>query len=213
MKLTYKSHLGSDQFIVDAARVSFSKESGQYTEEQNTKLLKYLAKHEHWSPFAHPQISIHVKVPIFLARQWFKHIVGSVKNEISRRYVDSEPEFWTPTEFRSRSTSGAKQGSGEPSPNQEDLKHAYGNALWEAIYDYNYLIQAGVCPEQARAVLPQATYTEFIDTGSLAYWARLYCQRNEATAQKEWLDLTSQLDQIIRPLFPTAWETLTNDKS
>lgn len=211
MKLTYKTHLGSDTYIVDTARVSFSKEASQYTEEQNIKLLKYLAKHEHWSPFAHPQISIHVKIPIFMARQWFKHIVGSVKNEVSRRYVDSEPEFWIPNEFRSRSTSGAKQGSGEPSPNGEAASHIYNLAIVQAKCQYNTLIHLGVCPEQARAVLPLATYTEFIDTGSLYYWSRIYNQRSDTTAQKEWETLTNQLDTIIRPLFPQAWEVLTGE--
>lgn len=217
MEVKYLSHMGDDDMVVDNARVSFAKQASQYTPEQNIKLIKYLAKHNHWTPFACCQIRLHVKVPIFLARQYFKHQVGSTKNEVSRRYIDYEPEMWIPSEFRSRSTSGAKQGSGEPiEPElQKTLQEGYLLSMFCAAEDYRWLLDRGVCPEQARAVLPQGMYTEFIDTGSLVYWARIYNQRSDPTAQREWVEVCERIDAIMRGLFPVSWSELTggNDVS
>lgn len=215
MEVKYLSHMGDDAMVVDNARVSFAKQASQYTPEQNTKLIKYLAKHNHWTPFACCQIRLHVKVPIFLARQYFKHQVGSTKNEVSRRYVDDEPEIWVPEEWRKRPDGGIKQGSGE---RLYDKEHHHVNNLYRyatniALIQYNSLLLAGVCPEQARAVLPQGMYTEFIDTGSLAYWARLYNQRSDPTAQREWVEVCEQIDAIMRGLFPVSWKELTKGGS
>lgn len=217
MEVKYLSHMGDDDMVVDNARVSFAKQASQYTPEQNTKLIKYLAKHNHWTPFACCQIRLHVKVPIFLARQYFKHQIGSTKNEVSRRYVDDTPDTWHPTEWRKRPDGGIKQGSGE-SINSEDQRVAaymYDKSSTLATDTYRSLLNIGVCPEQARAVLPQGMYTEFIDTGSLAYWARLYNQRSDPTAQREWVEVCEQIDVIMRGLFPVSWNELTggNDVS
>lgn len=210
MNLAYISHMGSDEMVVDAARVSFNKLSSSYTADQNQKLIKYLAKHNHWSPFAHPQIQFRVKIPIFLARQSFKHIVGSVKNEVSRRYVQSEPEFYIP-EWRKAPQGSAKQGSGEF---VDDLNNVILQTALMVHHDkckefYDILISKGIAPEQARMVLPQSMYTEYVDTGSLAYWARVYKQRTDPHAQKEWKPLTDTLNTEMTRLFPVSWKVLT----
>lgn len=211
MEVKYLSHMGDDNMVVDNARVSFAKQASQYTIEQNTKLIKYLAAHNHWTPFACCQIRLHVKVPLFLARQYFKHQVGSTKNEVSRRYVDDTPEFWVPTIWRSRPDKNIKQGSGrELNASAQSLSHAdYSEVTSNTVRIYQDLLDRGVAPEQARAVLPQGMYTEFIDTGSLVYWARVYNQRSDPTAQREWVDVCEQIDVILRGLFPISWTELT----
>lgn len=217
MEVKYLSHMGDDNMVVDNARVSFAKQASQYTPEQNAKLIKYLASHNHWTPFACCQIRLHVKVPIFLARQYFKHQVGSTKNEVSRRYVDDKPEIWQPKEWRYRPANGMKQGSGDV----VDVRisrvayRRYITAMDDAQELYQDLLDFGICPEQARAVLPQGMYTEFIDTGSLVYWARIYNQRSDPTAQREWVEVCEQIDVIMRGLFPISWAELTggNDVS
>ena len=211
MKMTYLSHMGDDSMVVDNARVSFNKNSANYTESQNTKLISYLARHNHWTPFACCQIRLHVKVPIFLARQYFKHQIGSTKNEVSRRYVDDTPEIWQPTEWRERPGGSIKQGSGEPIKMGWMADTFYNFATTVAINRYNKLLNMGVCPEQARAVLPQGMYTEFIDTGSLVYWARLYNQRKDPTAQREWQEVCEQINEIMIKLFPVSWPELTKE--
>jgi thymidylate synthase (FAD) len=212
--------MGSDLTVVNSARVSFNKVSEyegyekdgrtQIMAEGDTKLIKYLAKHQHWTPFAHPQISMRVKVPVFLARQYFKHIVGSVKNEVSRRYISTEPEFYMP-EWRKKPDGSIKQGSGEPLEGTEYLmaRGMWRTAVNTAQHEYQHLLTIGVAPEQARAVLPQSMYTEFVDTGSLVYWTRMYRQRTESNAQSEWSGLMEELDSIMSGLFPVAWKELT----
>ena len=119
LKVTYKDHFGSDNSVVDAARVSFSKEASGYTPEQNNKLIKYLAKHQHKSPFFHTAISLHLKMPIFVARQIMKHTTGIEYNEVSRRYVDSEPEFYVPDVWRKKADN-VKQGSSDEAVDIKD---------------------------------------------------------------------------------------------
>jgi thymidylate synthase (FAD) len=220
IEVTYKAHMGSDDFVCDMARVSFDKVSSNFTTEQNNKLLAYLAKHNHWSPFAHPQVTLHVKCPIFVARQDFKHVVGFARNEVSRRYVDDAPEFFTPDTWRSRPEGSIKQGSGEAlSTDQgfggslgspyEMAAYAYQHAVNTCAQSYDNLLKAGVAPEQARMVLPQSMYTSYYVTGSLSAWARAYKQRIDSHAQVEIQDLAKQWDEVIAPLFPESWEVLT----
>jgi thymidylate synthase (FAD) len=213
--------MGDDLAVVNAARVSFNKASEwegyekdgrtRIMAEGDKRLISYLAKHNHWSPFAHTAITMRVKIPIFLARQWFKHIVGSVKNEVSRRYVDTEPEFYMP-EWRARPDKSIKQGSGELLT--DETKQRCDNIFIfmqnEAEDKYRRLLRYGVAPEQARAVLPQSMYTEFVDTGSLVYWSRMYNLRTEATAQSEWGPLMASLSEQVAVLYPVSWEVLTN---
>jgi len=212
MKLEYISHMGGDDLIADAARVSMNKTADQYKPEQNEGLIKYLVREGHWSPLAHPQVSFRVEMPIFLARQYFKHIVGSVKNEVSRRYVQSEPTFFRP-EWRHAPKGSVKQGSGEPidmaSNDYTLFNDIYEHALHDCQTTYDNLINWGVAPEQARMVLPQSMMTEIVDTGSLVYWSRMYQQRTDPHAQKEWLLLMKPLNIKMLELFPISWAELT----
>lgn len=243
MKVTYKRHMGDDLLVVDAARVSFAKESdwvcscGEFDAwvhdydyeyycgscgngddlvlpQSDTKLINYLASHNHWTPFAHPQICLHMKLPMFVQRQIDKHQTGFVVNEVSRRYVSDTPEFYTPTEWRKAPTDGAKQGSSSepvdwitipsnlPAQHFENCKSAYEKLLAE-----------GAAPEMARMVLPMSMYTESYKTGSLYGWANLYNLRIDSHAQKEVQEVAKQVGEILQPLFPVSWEELTGGKS
>jgi len=170
----------------------------------------------HWSPFAHAMITVRETVPIFVARQRFKHTVGFAYNEISRRYVDDTPKFYYPREWRARPEGSVKQGSGDmvvdsfsKYPNTWGCKNLYEELMDEIMNAYRYMLDKGVAPEQARMILPQSMYTEYYVTGSLAAWARAYIQRSDSHAQSEIQELASQWDNIIKPLFPVSWEALT----
>lgn len=210
MKCELIDKMGDDLLVVNAARVSMDKEHSEF-EGGDRKLLGYLAKHNHWTPFSHPQICMRETVPIFVARQRFKHMVGFTYNEVSRRYVDTPPELYTPASegVRSRPDGSIKQGSGEEHPNSTDLS----TQMWihndESLRFYNNLIAQEVAPEQARMVLPQSMYTSYYVTGSLSAWARAYKQRIDAHAQVEIQDLAKQWHEVISPLFPESWEVLT----
>lgn len=218
MKAELITHMGDDLLVVNAARVSFDKESEWTTNwagdvdgllAKDEKLLAYLAKHNHWTPFSHPQICMRETVPIFVARQRFKHMVGFTYNEVSRRYVDDEPEFYTPSEWRGRPDGSMKQGSTGVNEFSDSYKETYSAYIEEITELYNDMISDGVAPEQARMVLPQSMYTSYYVTGSLAAWARAYKQRIDAHAQVEIQDLAKQWGDIIAPLFPESWEALT----
>lgn len=225
MAVRYLGHMGDDLTVVNAARVSFSKTSTwEYPEDElgparlsarDTKLILYLAKHGHWTPFAHPQISLYVKAPIFVARQLAKHQVGMVWNEVSRRYVDDEPEFFVPAVWRSRPEDSIKQGSGgvfEGSVDWHTGSTYYPETLLKLTVHkclklYQAFLEAGIAPEQARMVLPQSMMTEWHWTGSLAAWARVYTLRSKA--QAETADVAKMIAGIIEPLFPVSWRALT----
>jgi len=207
----YVSHMGDDLTVVNAARVSFNKESEEFG-DRDEKLIRYLAKHKHWTPFAHPQITLRIKAPIFVRTQLFKHKVGFTENEISRRYVTFEPEIYNPM-WRSAPTNGAKQGSNgfisdEATNNRLDF--LYG-VVTENIEVYKKLLELGVAPEQARAVLPQGTYTEWWWTGSLSSYARVYSQRIDAHAQWEVQQYAKGIGEIIEKLYPISWKVLTSN--
>lgn len=206
----YVSHMGDDLTVVNAARVSFNKESEEFS-GKDEKLIGYLAKHNHWTPFAHPQITLRIKAPIFVRTQLFKHKVGMVENEVSRRYVTDEPQFYTP-EWRAAPTDGAKQGSSnfvDDVPLVAEMDEIYNRVVLEALDAYNRLLARGVAPEQARAVLPQGTYTEWWWTGSLSAFARIYAQRIDAHAQWEVQQYAKAISEIIAPLYPHSWKALT----
>lgn len=207
----YVSHMGDDLTVVNAARVSFNKESEEFG-DRDEKLIRYLAKHKHWTPFAHPQITLRIKAPIFVRTQLFKHKVGFTENEISRRYVTFEPEIYNP-KWRSAPTNGAKQGSdefiiGEAINNRLDF--LYG-VVSENVKVYEQLLELGVAPEQARAVLPQGTYTEWWWTGSLSAYARVYAQRIDTHAQWEVQQYAKGIGEIIQTLYPISWKVLTSN--
>jgi thymidylate synthase (FAD) len=206
----YVSHMGDDLTVVNAARVSFSKESEEFG-ERDEKLINYLAKHNHWTPFAHPQITLRIKAPISIRTQLFKHKQGFVENEVSRRYVTNEPEFYIP-QWRSKPTNGAKQGSEDFIDHDamtEHLTQIYEESIAKAHGYYNFLIGSGVAPEQARFILPQGTYTEWWWTGSLAAYARVYALRSDPHAQWEVRQYADAISTLIEPLFPVSWKALT----
>ena len=213
----YVSHMGDDLTVANAARVSFNKESDWEEQDgltllsiKDEKLIKYLAKNHHWTPFAHPQITLRIKAPIFVRTQLFKHKVGFVENEVSRRYVVDDPQFYTPI-WRNSPTNGAKQGSSgfveEPSIL---VMSGFREAAEKCVEVYNGLLASGVAPEQARSILPQSTYTEWWWTGSLAAFARVYKQRTDAHAQWEVQRYADAIGEIMRPLYPISWEQLTS---
>jgi thymidylate synthase (FAD) len=203
-------HMGNDLTVVNAARVSFNKEAKEFT-DKDEKLLQYLAKNNHWTPFAHPQITLRIKAPISIRTQFFKHKQGFVENEISRRYVTFEPEVYSPM-WRTKPTNGAKQGSEDFMENSDDKNSCtigYGYATDMCIDIYNRLLSKGVAPEQARFVLPQGTYTEWWWTGSLAAYGRFYGQRSDSHAQWEIREYADAVGSIISNLFPKSWVALT----
>lgn len=201
---------GSDLTVVNAARVSFDKESNEFT-PKDAGLINYLAKHEHTSPFFHPQLRFRIRMPIFVAREWFRHTVGFARNEISRRYVDSEPSMWIPTELRERDAN-LKQGSKNTViENNDVMLDAYKASVKVSLDTYNALLAAQVAPEIARGVLPQSMYTEFIETGSLAAYARLCRLRMDSHAQKEIQDFANAVCQLVMPAFPNSWEAITKN--
>ena len=206
--------MGGDDRVVDAARVSMDKKSSQYTKEQNEKLINYLAKHDHWTPFAHVVFTFRIKMPIFVARQWFKHTVGLNRNEVSRRYVSNSPEFWYPGTWREAPEGSVKQGSGkEISPTSYKsffCTRDYSQAVKKCEDVYNYLIEEGVAPEQARAVLPQAMYTEFVETGSLVSYARICNLRLDSHAQKEIREYAQEIYDLINENIPYSWSKLVD---
>lgn len=243
MKVELLDHMGSDLDVVNAARVSMDKVSEwewhsgvteadkfglTYTtnekalSEKDTKLIHYLAKHNHWTPFSHCYAKFRIKAPIFVARQLFKHKVGLTENEVSRRYVDSTPEFFMPDKWRGKAPN-VKQGS-DVDVTVEDIPYRYDDGfiymepvekmVWmhyessEKLYEC--MIEGGVCAEQARLVLPQGMMTEWIWSGSLAAFARVYGLRMDPHAQHETRTVAMQIGNELRELFPVSWKALTD---
>lgn len=220
MKAEYVDHMGSDLSVVNAARVSFDKQSDWVYEGwqdgrskglhgNDKKLISYLAKHNHWTPFAHPQITLRMSAPVPIRTQCFKHKQGFVENEESRRYIKSTPELYIPDEFRMAAES-VKQGSAGVHPRSGLTRRMYERVGNVAINLYDWMIEQGVCPEQARFVLPQGCLVNWMWTGSLAAYARFYKQRTDPHAQKEVQMLAEKVGAIIEPLFPLSWKALTN---
>ena len=199
MKVQYIDHMGDDLSVVNAARVSFGKYK-DLMDESDSKLIYYLAKHNHKSPFNHAFATFHVKAPIFVARQLQKHEYMPW-NEISRRYVDSEPEFYEPDVWRGRSAD-KKQGS----EGLVDIKTRPTNQY--ALETYRNLLADGVAPEQARMVLPQSMYTEWYWSGSLYAFAKMCNLRLKEDTQKETQEIAQQISREMFKLFPISWQSL-----
>lgn len=257
MTATYIDHMGDDLAVVNAARVSFDKESGwvqrryakgyegdglppfaddvelphrfepwedysmafdddgyELTDKllpaADARLIAYLARNGHWTPFAHTAIKLRMAAPVPIARQAYKHKAGFVENEESRRYIDSEPELFVPDEFRTKADN-KKQGSGGAHPESAALVSFYERVAREGIAAYRHLLDKGVCPEQARFILPQGVVVNWIWTGSLAAYARFYKQRTHAHAQQEARDLAAAVGAVIAPLFPVSWAALVGE--
>lgn len=210
MKAEYVRHMGDDLAVASAARVSFDKLSENYTEEQNNKLITYLAKHDHWTPFAHTSIQLRMKAPVPIRTQCFKHKQGFVENEESRRYINDVPELFIPEYFRSRPEGSIKQGSGEKHPNSDRWLNVYTSTANDAMWVYSDMIKDGVCPEQARFVLPQGVQVNWIWTGSLYAYANFFKKRTDPHAQKEIQELATEVGNIVRLLFPVSWSALVD---
>jgi thymidylate synthase (FAD) len=208
LDVTLVGHMGDDNSVVNAARVSFSKEADQYTKEQNAKLINYLAKHNHWTPFGHTAITFHIKAPIFVARQLGKHQVGLIWNEVSRRYVTDEPEFYVPEVWR-KAAENVKQGSSEESA-YDDIEWGDWVLYGYALDTYKQMLEDGVCPEQARMVLPQSMYTEWYWTGNLYSFYNVWKLRTDSHTQKETQEVAKQIGDILASLYPVSWEALTS---
>jgi thymidylate synthase (FAD) len=219
IEVTYIDHMGSDLSVVNAARVSFGKKSelvegtvkqdeqGEYLEmvlsERDTKLIRYLAKHNHISPFGHAFASFHVKAPVFVARQLVKHKFLRW-NEVSRRYVDDDPEFYVPDQWRGRADN-VKQGSyGSVDLDPELAK----NMVESSTHDYKYLLAKGVCPEQARMILPQSMMTEWYWSGSLDAFADMCRLRGMPDTQQESREVAAYISDKMMKLFPVSWAAL-----
>lgn len=201
--------MGNDLRISNVARVSFGKWKEEI-DEKDVKLINYLAKHEHNSPFRHVQISLRCKAPIFLARQLVKHQVGLSWNEISRRYVDTDVEFYEPEEWRSRPSNGIKQGSGGIHPESSYFTDQYEKFLLRVEMLYDEMIENDIAPEMARMVLPQSMMVDWVWTGSLEAFYHVYRLRSGEGAQEEAKEFAEKLKEIIEPEFPNAWNALVN---
>ena len=230
MQVTLIDHMGSDLTVVNAARVSFDKESEweaipeagpvrNLLRENDERLIAYLAKHNHWTPFAHCSVQFRIKAPLFVARQLGKHQIGLVWNEISRRYVDYEPEFYYPGYWRGK-PDNKKQGSSEniieinpASGTGPSMVDDYYQAIHKCKWTYQQLLRKGVAPEMARMVLPQSMYTEWYWSGSLIAFSRICNLRLEKDAQEETRFIAREIDKECQKLFPISWEFLVNSKN
>lgn len=212
MRVDLIDSLGGDKAVVNAARVSFDK-FVESIDSKDTKLINYLAKHNHWSPFAHAQVTVRVHMPIFVARQWMKSTVGIATNEVSRRYVDDTPQFYLPPSWRLRPDGSIKQGSA----GDVDIETNYfldtmvQDTFEECLLTYNKLLEMDIAPEQARIVLPQSTYTTVIQTFSIMAAARIYKQRIDPHAQVEIQSLAKLFGEAVAQTAPVSWSALIGE--
>lgn len=207
IRAEYVDHMGSDDSIVNAARVSFAKDASQYTPDQNERLIKFLARERHELPFAHTAITLRCSAPVPIRTQCFKSKIGFVENEESRRYISSTPELFVPV-FR-EAVKNKKQGSGGVHPAHESWQTVYSDFCAHAVDAYENMIRDGICPEQARFILPQGVMVNWIWTGSLLAYARFYNLRSKPDAQKETRDLAESVADRLWALFPVGWTALT----
>ena len=215
IEVNHINHMGDDLTVVNAARVSFGKRSSymprvhmgepKVLRFEDDKLIKYLAKHKHISPFGHCFASFHVKAPVFVARQLVKHKFLRW-NEISRRYVDSEPEFYVPAVWRGRSAD-KKQGSEGEVKSNFSIEY-YNEKAWRA---YDQLLNEGVAPEQARMVLPQSMMTEWYWSGTVYAFAKMCQLRMQQDTQQESREVAMQVDEYMEKLYPESWKALMKD--
>lgn len=228
INVEFVDKMGSDLSVVNAARVSFAKVSSEFS-EKDAKLVGYLARHGHWTPFAHTAISLRIKAPIFVARQLVKHQIGLTWNEVSRRYVEDEPSFYFPEVWRGRPEGSVKQGSGDsqvdltavgvsgeapphPSGWEASLEERLCGDIEDILYTYHSLLKAGVAPEQARMILPLNTMTEWIWTGNVMSFARVCKQRLDPHAQAETREVAEGIYKIVKQHFPVSFEALMENR-
>jgi len=207
-------YMGNDITVANAARVSFNKRSpkSKPISDKDIKLINYLAKHNHWTPFGHCSAQFHMKAPIFVARQLGKHQVGLVWNEVSRRYVSDDPEMWVPEEWRKASEDKKQGSSDELVMSQQIVGGKYKEAIWECFQVYKSLLDLKVCEEQARAVLPQSTMTEWYWSGSIAAFARVCKLRLAEDTQLETRIIAQEMNSLLKKQFPISWNALINQQ-
>ena len=209
MRVELVDKMGSDLSVVNAARVSYSKVADEMT-DKDEKLIKYLVEHNHWSPFAHATIQFRIQAPVYVARQLVKHQVGLSWNEVSRRYVDIEPEFYNPDTWRQRSPD-KKQGSLDQQVRRSDIVEKTVENFNDMVRTiYNNLLEHEVAPEQARMILPQSMMTEWYWSGTLYAFARVCNLRCAEDAQYETRIVANFINDECKELFPISWEELRN---
>lgn len=227
IKVELLDHMGDDLAVVNAARVSFSKTSEFVDEEgflglvpadyvpprkvlseADTKLINYLAKHNHWTPFAHTALKFRIAAPVPIRTQCFKHKVGMVENEESRRYISTTPEIFIPEFFRVKPEGSIKQGSGDKHRQSDFFIQTYTRAVQEAVDLYKWMLKDGVCPEQARFILPQGAIVNWIWTGNLVSFANFYNKRTDPNAQREVQVVAELVCKEVEKIFPVSWSAL-----
>lgn len=207
MKVELIDSMGNDLRVANVARVSFDKWKEEF-DEKDARLINYLAKHEHTSPFRHTAVTLRCSAPIWLARQLGKHQVGMSWNEVSRRYVDTGVELYLPTELRAKPEGSIKQGSAGVHEQSAELVALMQGAQRYAECIYQYLLDKGVAPEQARGVLPQNMMTSWVWTGSLTSFYHLFRLRADSHAQLEAQQFAYLVKDAIAPVFPHCWKAL-----
>jgi thymidylate synthase (FAD) len=212
MKVEYLDRLGNDLTVVNAARCSHAKWKTEF-DEKDVGLLNYLGREEHISPFFHGMVQLRIQAPIAIARQWWRSVQGVARNEVSRRYVSDSPEFFYPERWRSRPIDSIKQGSGPALDAVQSRKAdvAYEHAMVACRDAYEMLLAIGVAPEQARFALPQSMETTWVESGSIAYYARVYKLRKDHHAQVEIQHLAQMMADVVMPLFPQSWKVLVGE--
>ncbi len=210
MEVEFIDKMGSDLTVVNAARVSYAKYKDKF-EDNDERLIKFLAKHNHWSPFGHASLQFRIKAPIFVARQLVKHQVGLVWNEVSRRYVDYQPELYSPKEWRGR-PQNSKQGSDGTVELDKNEQFRLENTMQQCLIIYDSLIKMNVAPEQARMVLPQSMMTEWYWSGTLYAFARVCNLRCAKDTQEETRNLCELIATSCAEHFPISWKYLIDKK-
>ena len=207
MKVELVDKMGTDLSVVNAARVSYAKSKESFDVVKDEKLIKYLAEHEHWSPFAHASLQFRIKARIFVARQLVKHQVGLVWNEVSRRYVDHAPELYKPDSWRGRPQHSTQGSDGEVKLDQT-INYNMESTMQNCLVLYTSLLQKGVAPEQARMVLPQSMMTEWYWSGTLYAFARVCNLRCKPDTQRETQEVANEIDRLTNEAFPRSWKHL-----
>ena len=239
IKAELLDYMGDDLAVVDAARVSFNKDSEweypsqvysakEYNQQQalddgfvwnecgglqrlkasDSKLISYLATHDHWTPFAHTALKFRCSAPVPIRTQAFKHKIGMVENEESRRYISSTPEIYIPEFFRSKPEGSIKQGSAGEHPRSDEFLKRYKEKTEECVGLYLTMLNGGICPEQARFILPQGAIVNWIWTGNLVSFANFYNKRTDTNAQYEVRLLAESVGKQIAEIFPVSWKAL-----
>lgn len=211
IKVELLDHMGSDLAVVQAARVSFAKDADAFNEQRDSKLINYLASHDHWTPFAHTALKFRVAAPVPIRTQCFKHKIGMVENEESRRYISTTPEIFIPHFFRSKPEGSIKQGSAEEHYRSSFWVDEYTKATDYIVNLYTEMLVDGVCPEQARFILPQGAIVNWIWTGNLVSFANFHLKRTDPNAQKEVQMVAALIGKEIENKFPVSWKALVGE--